>query len=1020
MGVVNLHGPGVLGEYLVKRQLAEWIPDDIRRQLTRHTHTWVQPATDIACLGTTTERISWHGTCRECLCQLTATIETEGAGQNNACIDEVGHHFHSTLSTQAETSNDQQAGFSATCRGRTRCCKCALTASFGLQLPVIEPSMCTALSNARMSMHSHHPTQGTRELFGTVSTLFKLIKNACTGNTKPIRLHSDAPRRLLKFDAACNHILEIMGFELIGEEFHPPEIVRVAGEALDNANPSRDVRLTQVRASLLFRRLESARLELNVWAGQIQRQLPRDERQALFMPTMVEDTLSRTLGTFNYKRAPSGKLTLLMATTGAVNAKHTAAEDAYRALGVLDDVCDALVEWAYTRLTAEDQSDDPVFGPHARSRFDSLVTISAARGSKELGLLVANERERGMVATGAIRSACVALFGQPQSEVDTIDSDTVREVFLARVAETSASKVRMELAEHLAVLADAKQDVALKAYADNVLSSLETSAEIEMGGAEGVAAWKGKVDTWEQLPVGLKNIGNTCYLNSILQCLFSILPIRAAVLSYGDNKTWNEELRLGRNDGGRLLTREEISEALKFVQRLKNLFEALVTQRVEGWAAKRVRTSSGHPLASTAAPLAVAPDRELADMLLLRVGSSTSTTQASSQQQDVDECIAQCVGLLVRALPPPSLMDASDQDSDLSGPGDTWIYKLLSGALEVATDRVGAESEKTEKPLNEAFLNLNLNIPGEAADINDCIDAFFAPSEISSDKHDPDAMDTDTSQLRADTEAGQMVRRSRLKNAPPVLCMQVQRVQFDMTTMRAFKINSHLRLREQVSLTPYLHFDGAAAAHSRRHELQQRLRTVNEHLKALDVPIQTAAQTDNAQVSVVSALERVQAFMAGIGRWSELDDARSLLADLPQSASFITSSAEHISSQLREMSSTLSQARQQWEDELRSTQSELERIYSHVPQDTTAYTLHAVFIHSGHSPEFGHYWVYVRDYVREKNLVRWLKFNDSQVSVVDSSEIFGDTPKQGEESANPYYLVYVRTSCIDEMADFGV
>ncbi|KAJ2481679.1 ubiquitin-specific protease ubp2 [Coemansia sp. RSA 2131] len=1029
MGVVDLHGPGVLGEYFIKRQLAEWIPDDIRRQLTTHVHTWVQPAANLACLGTSTERISWHGTCRECLCQLTATIDTEGAGQNK-CIDETGHHLHSALSTQAETSNDQQAGFSATCRGRTRCCKCALTTSFSLQLPVIEPSMSTALSTARMSMHSHHPTQGTRELFGTVSTLFRLIKNACAGNTKPIRLHGDAPRRLLKFDAACNHILEIMGFELIGEEFHPPEIVRVAGEALDKTNSHRDVRLTQVRASLLFRRLESARLELYVWAGQIQRQLPRDERQALFAPTMIEDALSRALGTRDYKRTPSGKLTLLMATTGAVDAKLTAAEDAYRALGVLDDVSDALVKWAYTRLTEEDQSDDPVFGPHARLRFDSLVTISAARASKELGVLVANERERGMVATGAIRSACVALFGQPQSEVDTIDSDTVREVFLARVAETTAPKVRMELAEHLAVLADAKQDVALKAYADNVLSSLETSAEIELGGAAGVAAWKGKVDTWEQLPVGLKNIGNTCYLNSILQCLFSILPIRAAVLSHGDNKTWNEELCLGRNDGGRLLTRDEIAEALKFVKRLKHLFEALVTQRVEGWAAKRVRTSSGgHPLASAVAPLAVAPDRELADMLLLRVGSSTtSTTQASSQQQDVDECIAQCVGLLVRALPPPSLMDASDQDSDLSGPGDTWIYKLLSGALEVATERVGASSKKTEKPLNEAFLNLNLNIPGEAADINDCIDAFFAPSEISgSDKHDTDAMETDTSQPGASavlqassSDAGQMVRRSRLKNAPPVLCMQVQRVQFDMTTMRAFKINSHLRLREQVSLTPYLHFDGAAAAHSRRHELHQRLRTVNQHLKALNVPIQTAAQTDNAQVSVVSALERVQAFMAGIGRWAELDDARLLLADLPQSASFITSSAENIALQLREMSSALSQARQLWEDELRSTQSELESIYASVPQDDTAYTLHAVFIHSGHSPEFGHYWVYVRDYVREKNLVRWLKFNDSQVTVVDSSEIFGVVPKQGEEAANPYYLVYVRTNCIDETADFGV
>ncbi|KAJ1866634.1 ubiquitin-specific protease ubp2 [Coemansia sp. RSA 989] len=877
--------------------------------------------------------------------------------------------------------------------------------------------------HARMRLHSHHPTQGIRELFNTVSTLFKLVKNACTGDTRPVKVSSEVPRRRLKFDPPCNHILEILGFELVNEsEFCPPDIVRVAGEALNESHPDRNTRMAQTSTSLMFRRLERARQELCIWTGQIQRQLPKDERQAAYVSNFVNEQLETKLGVAKYE-SQSGPGLLLSSGKD----EHSALEDAYNVLGVFPDMGDSVVAWAYRRLTEEDQSEDPVFGSQARKRFDSLVTISAARTSKELDALVANERERGLVATGAIKAASTALFGEPQTNADFIESDAMRDVFLARLEEIAAPKAKLELAEHLAVLAEAKQDQALMKYAANVLSSLQASAELEMDETKGVAAWKGKVDTWDQLPIGLKNIGNTCYLNSILQCLFSILPIRKAVMCYGDGKMWNEGARLGRRDGGRLLTKDEIASALRFVELLKKLFESLITQRVEGWATKNVRKSSGgHPLATStaAAPLAVAPDKELADMLLLRIGaqgnsgSSTTGGSTSAQQQDVDECIAQCVSLLVHALPPISLMDSADQGADLSGPSDTWIYKMLAGKLEITTERTG-DSQSSEKPSDETFVNLNLNIPNETTDINDCIDSFFAPSIVSGDMNNSadknsDDMDTDTPQSQ------QLVRRSRIKSAPPVLCIQVQRVQFDMSTLRAFKINSHLRLREQVSLTPYMHFDGAAAAHSQKHALQQRLATINQHLGLLQVPVQTAANTDNAEVSVVSALERVQSFMSGISRWADIDGAKTLLSDLPQSASAITQNAQQVGKQLAEMAATLKEARLKWEKELQEVKEQLENIYSNVPQDDMAYTLHAAFIHSGQTPEFGHYWVYIRDYDREKNLVRWLKFNDSHVSVVDASEIFRDAPKPGEESANPYYLVFVRTSDLDTTADLGV
>ncbi|KAJ1905050.1 ubiquitin-specific protease ubp2, partial [Coemansia sp. IMI 209127] len=201
-----------------------------------------------------------------------------------------------------------------------------------------------------------------------------------------------------------------------------------------------------------------------------------------------------------------------------------------------------------------------------------------------------------------------------------------------------------------------------------------------------------------------------------------------------------------------------------------------------------------------------------------------------------------------------------------------------------------------------------------------------------------------------------------------------------------------------------------------------RLTAIDRHLRVLETPVRAKSSGSDAMasMSVVSALERVQAFMSGVGSWSEMEAAKELLSDLGKPADTIVQEARQLSSDLGFMAQALGGASEKWRDERKTLCAELDSIYDNVPIDESAYTLHAVFIHSGLSPEYGHYWVYVRDHDKAKNQTRWLCFNDSDVSVVDESAVFNDSPLPGQDTANPYYLVYVRTRDLDGTVNFGV
>lgn len=122
----------------------------------------------------------------------------------------------------------------------------------------------------------------------------------------------------------------------------------------------------------------------------------------------------------------------------------------------------------------------------------------------------------------------------------------------------------------------------LLAYATDLESQ---SSDPRQGGLSSAIASNtsgvGQVDV--TLPVGLQNIRNTCYLNSILQYFNTVVPVRDVILNWEAYKLepTEENIRNRRLGGsGSALDKGEAFLAAKFVEEMRNLFAELQSSSV--------------------------------------------------------------------------------------------------------------------------------------------------------------------------------------------------------------------------------------------------------------------------------------------------------------------------------------------------------------------------------------------------------------------------------------------------------
>lgn len=498
----------------------------------------------------------------------------------------------------------------------------------------------------------------------------------------------------------------------------------------------------------------------------------------------------------------------------------------------------------------------------------------------------------------------------------------------------------------------------------------------------------------EKAPVGLKNVGNTCWFSAVIQSLFNLLEFRRLVLNY---KPPSNAQDLPRN--------QKEHRNLPFMRELRYLFALLV-----GTKRKYVDPSRAVEILKDA------------------------FKSNDSQQQDVSEFTHKLLDWLEDAF-----QMKAEEETDEEKPKNPMV-ELFYGRFLAMGVLEGKKFENTEM-----FGQYPLQVNG-FKDLHECLEAAMIEGEIESLHSDnsgksgqehwftelPPVLTFELSRFEFNQALGRPEKIHNKLEFPQVLYLD--RYMHRNREITRIKREEIKRLKDYLTV------------------LQQRLERYLSYgsgpkrFPLVDV-LQYALEFASSKPVCTSPVDDIDASSSASGPLpsqslpSTTEQQGPCASDLPGSSSPASGAAlplrsvihkpftqsrippdlpmhpapRHITEEeLCVLESCLHRWRTEIENDTRDLQESISRIhrtielmYSDKSMIQVPYRLHAVLVHEGQA-NAGHYWAYIFDH-RES---RWMKYNDIAVTKSSWEELVRDS-FGGYRNASAYCLMY-----IDDKAQF--
>ncbi|XP_076974855.1 ubiquitin carboxyl-terminal hydrolase 25 isoform X3 [Tamandua tetradactyla] len=491
----------------------------------------------------------------------------------------------------------------------------------------------------------------------------------------------------------------------------------------------------------------------------------------------------------------------------------------------------------------------------------------------------------------------------------------------------------------------------------------------------------------DKTPVGLKNVGNTCWFSAVIQSLFNLLEFRRLVLNYKPPLNAQD---LPRN--------QKEHRNLPFMRELRYLFALLV-----GTKRKYVDPSRAVEILKDA------------------------FKSNDSQQQDVSEFTHKLLDWLEDAF-----QMKAEEETDEEKPKNPMV-ELFYGRFLAMGVLEGKKFENTEM-----FGQYPLQVNG-FKDLHECLEAAMIEGEIESLHSEnsgksgqehwftelPPVLTFELSRFEFNQALGRPEKIHNKLEFPQVLYLD--RYMHRNREITRIKREEIKRLKDyltvlQQRLERYLSYGSGPKRFPLVDVLQYALEFASSKpvctspIDDIDassppsgsIPSQTLPSTTEQQSAPSSEFPSTSpAAIAAVSSRSVIHKPFTqsrIPPDLPMHPA-----PRHITEEeLTVLESCLHRWRTEIENDTRDLQESISRIhrtielmYSDKSMIQVPYRLHAVLVHEGQA-NAGHYWAYIFDHHEN----RWMKYNDIAVTKSSWEELMRDS-FGGYRNASAYCLMYI-------------
>lgn len=463
------------------------------------------------------------------------------------------------------------------------------------------------------------------------------------------------------------------------------------------------------------------------------------------------------------------------------------------------------------------------------------------------------------------------------------------------------------------------------------------------------------------VPVGLKNVGNTCYFNSLLQAYFMVPKFVRELLSFREASTGLEDAQQNSQ-----------SASLKLVRQLQRLFTAMICSHRRYIDPSNVLEALVDDLGN---PILIGDQKDVGEfnmVLAARIEHGMKPPLREDAKEDENPQQAQL----------PIRKDSTDRQSSrqrslsysMSVPDEDTISALFYGQQVEFIKSSEADGTQVVQHQEVIFGQLSLDV-----DERDIYSAW--------DKTCYNRIEGYVTPQGFSTSADQEVWLTRL---PKMLLFQIQRIYFDSATQSNVKKHSFFRIDKVIYPDRFLYANKHLVSMKR-----SQVHALKVKVADLEATLAKYERFANDSLSIDRVLLHAQHFLS-----EQIESQKASGAGyhgLETSCNILGSFASYTGQMIEQLKA-----------ELKEVNEAIDRVFDQSDIKQNPYNLHSILVHDGMAGS-GQYYAFIYD----SQTGIWRKYSDISVTEVSEEEVFKRS-SGGSSMASAYCLIYIAANMDEE------